>query len=280
MRFQELWQRFVVFSFNMNERRPIMKRVLVIVMAFVLIMNSAFARSSSRSGKLNLDSGITLGAYQGMVEEHLAGILHTAHVIASSPEAASGNWTRVRPMLERFGSDLSTDATVWYALADGSYYTTESGTLSGQNLRDRSYFPGLMAGRDVLGELVVSKSTGFRSVVVASPVMSGGKMVAAIGVSVRVDLLSKMVDAALSMPEGVYFYALIPDTRIALHRYADRMFRTVSDVGDERLGSAFREVMNKDHGAFDYTLDGKRVSSIFRRSPILGWYFFIARQQS
>lgn len=257
-----------------------MKRVLVIVMAFVLIMNSAFARSSSRSGKLNLDAGITVGAYQGMVEEHLAGILHTAHVIASSPEAASGNWTRVRPMLERFGADLATDATVWYALPDGSYYTTESGTLSGQNIRDRSYFPSLTAGRDVLGELVISKSTGYRSIIVASPVMSGGKMVAAVGISVRVDLLSKMVDTALNMPEGVYFYALTPDTRIALHRYADRMFRTVGDVGDERLGNDFRAVMNRNLGELDYSLDGKRISSIFRRSPILGWYFFIARQQN
>lgn len=257
-----------------------MKRVFAIVLSLVLKMGSATARSATGSGMPDPDPKMALGAYQGMVEEHLAGILHTAHVIASSPEAASGNWTRVRPMLERFGSDLSTDATVWYALPDGSYYTTESGTLSGQNIRDRSYFPSLMAGRDVLGELVISKSTGYRSVIVASPVMSGGKMVAAIGISIRVDLLSKMVDTALNMPEGVYFFALTPDTRIALHRYADRMFRTVGDVGDERLGSAFRAVMNRDQGSFDYTLDGKRISSIFRRSPILGWYFFIARQQS
>jgi len=136
-----------------------------------------------------------------------------------------------------------------------------------------------MAGRDVEGDLVISKSTGHRSVIVASPVERDGKVVAAIGVSVRVHLLSDLVSAHMELPDNTYFYALDKNAKIVLHRYAERLFKTVDDVADESLGNAFREVMNKEEGEFRYTLKGKKMVSIFRKSVPLGWYFFIAQDK-
>lgn len=64
-----------------------------------------------------------------------------------------------------------------------------------------------------------------------------------------------------------------------MHRYADRMFKNVTDVGDEKLGNEFTVVMNKNQGLFDYALDGKNITAIFRKSDKLGWYFFIAEEK-
>jgi hypothetical protein len=100
-----------------------------------------------KAAPVSIDRQVALNAYQGLVEEHLNGVLRTAKAIATSREAQSASWDQVRPMLERFSQDLETDATVWFAMPDGSYYSTEAGGLTTQNLKDRAYFPGLMNGQ-------------------------------------------------------------------------------------------------------------------------------------
>ncbi len=183
-----------------------------------------------------------------------------------------------KPLLTRLTDNLSTDATTWYALPDGSYFATEKDGMSEENLKDRHYFPTLMSGKEVFGDLVVSKSTGHRSVIIAVPVVANGTTVGAIGVSLRVRLLSELVDQHMKLPESSYFYALERDTRIVLHRYADRMFKTPTDVGDEALGEKFKSTLNQDAGRLEYTLQGKKIEAIFERSPSLNWYFFLAKE--
>lgn len=256
-----------------------MSRFISILMSAVLALCLLSVRAEAKSASVRLEPEVALGAFTGLVEEHLAGILRTEQTIAASPEARSARWDAVQPLLDRFGQDLPTDATVWFMMPDGSYYSTAKGGLTDQNLRDRAYFPKLMAGQEVLGELVISKSTGQRSIIVAAPVVASGKVVAAVGVSVDVVKLVGVVDSSMTLPENAYFYALDANTKIVLHRYQSRMFRTVAEVGDESLGSAFKAVMGKERGVFDYSLDGRKMTSIFRKSQALGWYFFIAQER-
>ncbi len=255
-----------------------MSKFFALLLSAILMLSSVSSWAESPSTSLHLEPQAALGAYKGLVEDHLSGVLRTERVLALTSEARSARWEAVRPLLERFRNDLTTDATVWFMLPDGSYYLTDTGQLSPQNLKDRAYFPRLMAGKDVLGDLVISKSTGYRSVVVATPVMVNGAVVAAIGVSVRLRLLSELVEASMKLPRNAYFYAIDHDTKIALHRNVERMFKTVSEVGDESLGEAFRAIMKNDQGAMNYTLNGKKMHSIFQKSSILGWYFFIAQE--
>ncbi|TNJ38968.1 hypothetical protein FGF66_06750 [Chlorobaculum thiosulfatiphilum] len=193
-------------------------------------------------------------------------------------EARSARWDEVRPLLDRFAQNLPTAATVWFMMPDGSYYSTAKGGLTDQSLRDRAYFPKLIAGQEVLGELVISKSTGQRSIIVAAPVFASGKVVAAVGVSVDAVKLAGVVDSSMTLPENAYFYALDANAKVTLHRYQARTFKTVSEIGNESLGDAFKKVMHKDRGGFNYSLNDKKMTSIFRKSELLGWYFFIARQ--
>jgi Cache domain len=256
-----------------------MAKIFSLIISVIVMFFSLTARAESKSAFLKLDPLVTLGTYKGLVEDHLGGVLRTARVIALTSEAGSAKWESVKPMLDRFSNDLATDATVWYALPDGSYFSTETGGVSDQNLKDRNYFPKLMSGQDVFGDLVISKSTGHRSIIVATPVMVNGKVVASVGVSVRVRLLSALLDSDTKLPDNAYFYALDPENRIVLHRNVDRMFKSVSDVGDESLGDAFKTIMTKDQGVFNYTLHGKKITSIFMKSTTLGWYFFIAQER-
>ncbi|MEE9905977.1 MAG: cache domain-containing protein [Chlorobium sp.] len=254
--------------------KPLMHLASALLFALSFLSLPAEAKPPA----LGLDPNVALGAYKGMVEEHFAGIVRTTRALALTKEAKSGKWKSIEPVLRNFSKDLPTDATVWYAMPDGSYYSTESGGLTSQNLKDRAYFPKLLANKDVECDLVISKSTGHRSVIVASPVTRDGKVVAAIGVSVRVHLLSDLVSEDIVLPDGTYFYALDPTAKIVLHRYIGRIFKNVDDVADESLGDEFRKIMTSNQGTFEYRLNGKKIIAIFLKSKPLGWYFFFAQE--
>jgi hypothetical protein len=255
-----------------------MRTLSVIALTMLLMFSSTNARCENGRETFGADARAALGAYRGMVEEHAEGILQSLHLIAASEEAKSGTEERYKPLLTQLAQDLSTESTVWFAYPDGNYYATETDGMTDQNLKDRHYFEPLMAGKEVFGDLIVSKSTGHRSVIVAVPVHSNGKVVGGVGVSLRVALLSKLVDEHMHLPPNSYFYALERDTRIALHQKAERMFMTPSDVGDEALGDQFKQALQQNSGTFEYSLQGQKMSAIYELSPKLGWYFFIAKE--
>jgi hypothetical protein len=257
-----------------------MSKFVSFAVSAMLLMFSFAVPTEAKTTDLKIEPRTALNAYTGIVEEHFAGILRTAKILALSDEAKSGKWESIKPLLAEFSKDLPTDATIWYAMPDGSYYTTESGTLTNQNLKDRAYFSQLLEGKDVTSAHVISKATGHRSEILATPVIVNGKFVAAIGISMGVNLLSDLVNAYLKLPENTYFYALDSDTVNILHKYTDRIFKTVSEVGeDPKLSPRFKEMMKKDQGAFDYKLKGKQITVIFKKSAKLGWYFFIAQEK-
>lgn len=260
-------------------REEVMKKIgVALVFGLAATLLSGRALGEEPAPPFTADSYVALGAYRGMVEEHASGILRSLHVLAESNELRSAKEVEFKPMLSRFSEDLPTDATTWFVFPDGNYFATQVAGMAEQNLKDRHYFPILMSGKKVFGDLVISKSTGHRSVIVAVPVVSQGKVVGGVGVSLRVHLLSDLVDKRMELPETEYFYALERDTRIVLHRKSERMFKTPTDVGDEALGEQFKRELQKERGRFEYELNGKKIASIFEFSPALGWYFFIAKE--
>ena len=261
------------------------KNTLSCTVALIALVSSMLATLPARAEApatptkmATVDAQVALNAYQGLVEEHLSGVMHSIKVVAESSEAKSADWERTRPMLDRLDKDLETDASVWYAMPNGSYYSTSAEGLTEQNLGDRSYFPQLMAGKDVEGDLVVSKSTSHRSVIVATPVMANGKVVAAIGVSLRLRLLTQLIEKNTQLPADMYFYSMNSDALISSHRNIDRMFKHPTDIGDESLGPIFTSALAKEKGQLGYKLHGKNISAIFQKSKALGWHFFIAWQ--
>ena len=255
-----------------------MRTAISLFVGLVISCVPLSGRAQENGNRFGPEVHAALGAYRGMVEEHIEGTLRSLRIIAETTETRSGKEELYKPLLIRLSENLPTDATTWYVLPDGNYFATEKDGMSDENLKDRHYFPTLMSGKEVVGDLVVSKSTGHRSVIIAVPVVTNGETVGGIGVSLRVRLVSDLVDEHLELPEDIYFYALERDSRIVLHRYADRMFKTPTDVGDEALGERFKSVLTQDNGTFDYTLDNKKISAIFERSPSLNWYFFIAKE--
>lgn len=224
---------------------------------------------------VTVDGKIVLEAYRALVEEHLAATLRALKALAATSDARSGGWAQIRPALAAFAAEARSAAAVWIMAADGRYHTVAGG-LQPETLKDRDYFPALVAGHDVHAALVLSKSTGHRSIVVAAPVMRAGRVVAALGVSVRARLVSELVDKRAELPASLVFYALDAGGRTAIHKDPARMFEFPSDLGDPSLKAAVRTILSKPAGQVDYSFRGSRRTAVFDSSPYTGWRFVLA----
>jgi methyl-accepting chemotaxis protein len=250
-----------------------------------LVAASAFAASLHPLSALAAESGFTvdgrslLAAERVLVEEHLSNVLTALKVAALSEEARSGDWQKAKPLIDALAVGIPTEAAVWYAKPDGSYATAADGKTD-QTLSDRDYFPGLISGKDVLGSLVISKSTGHRSVIVATPVTVDGKVVAALGVSVRARFLSDLVVTRTGLPDNLIFYALDPTGRTVLHRDPDKMFHYPSDMGDPSLNEAVKKILAEKSGAITYSFGGKPREALFEGSEVTGWKFVLVREEN
>jgi methyl-accepting chemotaxis protein len=247
----------------------------VLLPALVLLAAQLAAGSAQSAGTDPvLDARVALDAYRAAVEARLEGVRNAARAVAATEEARSGDWARVQVPLVAMGSGVGEAAAVWFALPDGRYWTVGHGLADG-SLRDRAYFPDLMDGREVVGALVVSKSTGARALIVASPVMVDGKMAGAIGVSVDAAKLAAELDAAIRFPAEVVFYALDATGETALHRAGELIFAFPSAQGSPTLSEAVTRMLSSDEGVVSYEYGRSLKTAVFARSPLTGWVYVL-----
>jgi hypothetical protein len=130
-------------------------------------------------------------------------------------EVQSGNWEAMVALLTK-ADQAQVPGARWFALLDGSYYVVGIGKTD-KNIADRAYFPKLMSGNKVLGDLVVSKSTGQKSLVAAVPVIKEGKVIGGLGTSIFLNDLSNIIAEELNLSDEMVFYAVTPGNEVALH---------------------------------------------------------------
>jgi len=250
-------------------------RVLVLLFGCVVAPLHAVHGQSS-ADTFTLDARVALDMYRATVEARLQGVLATTRIIAATPEARSADWTRVREPLAALAASTPDSAAVWFVRPEGSYFTVEKGA-TGESLRERAYFADLLAGRDVVGALVISKSTGKRSLIVASPVVADGKMAGAVGVSLDAASVAASLDGALGLPKDIIFYALDGKGRTAIHRAGDLIFAFPSDVGSPTLGDAVKTMLAQPEGVVRYAYGGSDRTAVFRHSALTGWVLVLGK---
>jgi len=214
-----------------------------------------------------------LSAFVAYADLRIGSVQQTVRVLSCTTEVTSGEWKNMEALLASYQkSDAALVA--WFALPDGTYYTGDKGLMD-VSLSDRAYFPDLMAGREVTAFLVVSKSTGQRSAVIAVPVKQGGKVVGAIGTSLFLDKFSEQIASALSLPKDASFFALAPDGRTTLHKQADRHFLDPRELGSDSLKTAVNQMLSRTSGEVSYEFDNAAKTAIYRTSPLTQWRFAI-----
>ena len=234
------------------------------------------AAAATDLSHFKIDGSLLLQAYRSLVEEHFAGVLRGIRALAVTGDAQKGDWASARPALMRLRGDLATAATIWFAQPGGSYATTDIGPTD-KNLKDRAYFPKVLAGQDIVGDFVVSKSTGERAIIIATPVSKQGQVIAVIGVSLSARSISQMVIDRVGMPGSLTFYALDSHGQTAIHKDPKEMFEYPSDMGDPSLKSAIEIILFQPKGMVSYRYSGTNRKAIFDTSELTGWHFVLVQ---
>ena len=256
-----------------------MKRFVASIGMFSLLSfaaflpQSSFAADSSAKPVPVIDAKAALSALSALADCRIEGMANALAVAAQTQDAQSLEWDKIKPLLatiqKRFGP-----ANVWFARPDGSYFTVDKG-LTDKNLKDRAYFPKVMAGETSVGELVVSRATGGNTVITAVPVMKDGKAVGILGASIYLEKLAQQLKKALPLPPGMVFYALDSKGQIALHTQEGLIFQEATQLGSPSLTAAVKHMLATRDGEVTYEFAGGRQTALFRTSSLTGWKFAI-----
>jgi len=233
------------------------------------------ARAQTGGAGLTIDGRIGVSAAIALADGHIQSMVHSLQLLAMTEEVRSAKWEGMRGLLTRL-KEVQIPAVVFFALPDGSYYTVEKGKTD-QNIKDRAYFPRVMAGGVAIGDLVVSRSTGKKVMVAAVPVKSGGKVIGVLGVSVHLDKLSELLARELQLPPNIVLYAIDgKQGTTALHSVTRLIFEDPARQKSETLSRAVKEMLSKEEGIVTYEFEGKRKKAYFKTSPLTGWRFALA----
>jgi hypothetical protein len=258
---------------NMSKLRMLVGMLCVTVLLFGLWGRAEAQPVSSDPTDPYVKS--LLSALTGLVDENLAHVRHTLELLAQCAEVRSGQWDKMQGIIQ--AAPLSNlPQVVWFVLPDGAYYTSEKGLVS-QKLNDRPYFPILMAGQRVMGDLVVSKSTGKKSIIVAVPVQRNGKVIGGVGASIFVDDLSQALNSILKIPDDLVFYGLSPSGLTAFHRDPKLDFVDPREQKSETLKKAAEIILAEKSGEVTYEYSGTTRRMFFTTSPLTGWRIVLGR---
>jgi len=239
-----------------------------VILWTVVIPEICIAQSSAEK-----DAQSLLSAFMSYTDLRMRSVQQSLEILASTTEVKSGKWENMKGLLDIYQKSDGKLA-VWYVLPDGRYYTVDKGLMD-VKLSDRSYFADLMAGKRIIGSLVVSKSTGQRSAVTAIPIKEGDKVIGGIGASLFLDKFSEEIGSVLSLRPDAAFFALAPNGQTTLHQKTDRHFLDPRELGSETLKKTANEMLSKNAGESTYFFDNVNKKAIYRTSDLTQWKFAI-----
>ena len=185
----------------------------ILGLCLVLLVLASGCNDKEIGPKTNLEMGVA--GVAALTDSYIKNCVNTLEVLATTEEVKSGDWEIMLPLLIKI-DEVMIPGPKWFALPDGSYYVAGTGKTD-KNIADRAYFPVVMAGSNTYSELVVSRSTGEKVLVVAVPVIREGGVIGALGISIFLEDLSDIISEQLRLSDDIVFYAVTAENRVALH---------------------------------------------------------------
>jgi hypothetical protein len=242
----------------------------------LLCLGSAKSHAQQTAGQpapaFTVDGKVALASLIALGDGHLLKLADSMRILAATAEAQSADWQKIKEPLAQAGQ-LNVAALNWFALPDGSYWSVQEGKAAG-NLSTRAYFPKVLAGKTVIGDLVVSKATGKSVAIVAVPVMRPDKgVVGVLGASVYLDQLGAQLEHEMGLDDTMIFYSFDAQPLVGLDWDPSLIFVDPTKLGQEDLSQAFREMLTREEGVSRYVFRGKLRTVLFRQSPVTGWRY-------
>lgn len=243
----------------------------VLVGVLLLLATGKVEAAQEQPSSIVVPGEVALSSLITIADGHLRQTAHALELLAGTDDARSAQWSRIEGPLKEV-EKRTVPAVIWFALPDGTYWTTAQGRVE-EKLSGRAYFPRLLEGRTVIGELVVSTSTGRSVAIVAVPVKNeDGEVVGILGSSIHLDRLSEQIRQEMGLTEREIFYAFDEEPLLALVWDPDLIFIDPLELGED-VARAFGEMLSREQGVVTYTFRGRERTVLFRRSELTGWRY-------
>lgn len=258
---------------NLNAGKP---RLLVLLFACLPLFvggNSRAQEATQSPPAFTVDGKVALASFMALADGHLLKLTDSLQLLAASPEAQSADWQKIREPLARV-AQLNVPALNWFALPDGSYWSVQEGKAKG-NLSRRAYFPKVLAGKTVVGDVLASTATGKSIAIVAVPVVRPDKtVVGVLGASVYLDQLSALLEREMDLDQTMIFYSFDAQSLKGLNWDPGLIFVDPTRIpGQEDFARAARDMMTRTEGIESYIFRGRQRTVMFRRSAVTGWWY-------
>ena len=225
------------------------------------------------SPAFTVDGEIALQSLISLSDAHLKKVEDMLETLASGDDARSCDWERIRAPLAA-AARFNIPAVYWFAEPDGEYWTVTEGHVRA-NLASRPYFPRVLAGKTILGDLVVSRSTNRNTAIVAVPVRgSGNSVIGVLGASVYLDSLANLLRSEMGgLRDGLLFFAIDSEPLGALNSDESLIFTEPMKIGDAEMQRAFRQILSSQTGVVSYAFHGVRRTVLYRKSAVTEWWY-------
>ena len=173
-----------------------MKTIISTLLTFILVSSVWAEKPREPEQTAGLKS--TLNVATHYLDTVVVNALASLKLVASTPEAKSGDWNRIKPYLKQLEAGLP--GVYSFILPNGNYYTLALDNKN-LNLSDRDYFKSLFAGNPVKGFPIYSRSSGKKSALVAVPIVVNNKVTGALGTSIFLDELHVKLNRDFALPQ-------------------------------------------------------------------------------
>lgn len=256
--------------------RSIMFKILVMIIAisvleaFILISMSGNFTETTLEKMIDENSMKNAELYSEIVGNWFSERVREIEIYANNPLVRTMDWKSIKKYLQdEIRSRLDVYDHFFIVNEDGYYMTTLDASSFA---KDREYFKDAMAGKVVVSDPIISRTTGNQISVVAAPIRNNdGKVVGVMGGTINLVKLSKIIANLKYSYPGSYTYIVDNKGLIIAHpneKYIMKENITIlSDAIDNNVVKGSSHILNNKNGSIQYTFDEIPSMNYFQEIP-------------
>lgn len=253
----------------------IRQRILILFIAIVLVITVAILTiagilsHSLVKDLLEQNATSIVQTYARSIQTWRTERMREMTQLATADILKEASWEQIEPMLQRQMENTEQYYRIYFvAEKDGSYNTTlmrEAG-----NIADRTYFEPVMNGETVISEPVISRSTGEKIIVVATPIWNETytEVVRLLGLSVGLtEIYHTIADLKLEYPN--WDISLIDQDGLFVTHHDPEfiMSRSIHE-----FHPTWDDFLHEESGSFTYNQEGAEFRAFYSQIPHTpGW---------